>query len=200
MANIGYIRVSSSDQNEARQHEALKKYSIDKTFIDHGISGKSADRPQLKTMLEYSREGDVIYISEFSRLARNTKDLLNITEDLTKRKIKLVSLKENFDTATPTGKLMLTMLGAIAEFERELILERQKEGIAIAKRAGKYKGRQVKNISDDDFSVAYGKYCSREINKTQMAKMLNISRPTLDNLISIWKESGTLNNRIKGNK
>ena len=192
MANIGYIRVSSTDQNEARQHAALKPHNIDKLFIDHGISGKNTDRPQLKALLDYVREGDTVYISEFSRLARNTKDLLDLTEHLQNNGVTLVSLKENLDTTTPTGKLMLTMIGAIAEFEREMILERQREGIAEAKAAGKYKGRQVKRISDEDFSAAYNKYSNRELTKKGMAAELGISRPTLDNLLKTWNKTGTL--------
>lgn len=192
MASIGYIRVSSVDQNEARQHTALKPYNIDKLFIDHGISGKDTNRPQLTAMLDYVREGDTVYISEFSRLARNTKDLLSLTEQLQNKGVTLVSLKEKLDTTTPTGKLMLTMIGAIAEFEREMILERQREGIAEAKAAGKYKGRQVKRITDDDFRAVYIKYSNRELTKSGMAAELGISRPTLDSLIRTWNEAGTL--------
>lgn len=195
MANLAYIRVSSAEQNEARQHEALKQFHIDKKFIDHGVSGKSADRPQLAAMLDYMREGDTVYISEFSRLARNTKDLLTLTEDFDRQGVKLVSLKENLDTTTPTGKLMLTMIGAIAEFEREMILERQREGIAVAKKEGKYKGRQIKKISDEVFRDTYQQYINRQITKGQMAKQLEVSRPTLDRLIDSWKEDGSLSNR-----
>ena len=95
----------------------------------------------------------------------------------------MVSNKENIDSSTPTGKLMLTMIGAIAEFERQNLLERQKEGIAIAKRKGKFKGRQVKNIDEDTFNRVYKLYMERKISKTAMAKELEISRPTLDKLL-----------------
>ena len=142
MSNIAYIRVSTIDQNEARQKEALQNYNIDKWYIEK-ISGKNTDRPEFKNMMEYVREGDTIYIKDFSRLSRSTSDLLNIIETLEKRKITLISLKENIDTSTPTGKLMLTMIGAINEFERMNLLERQKEGIEIAKKQGKYKGRKA---------------------------------------------------------
>lgn len=192
MANIGYIRVSSVEQNEARQHTALDAYSLDKKFIDHGVSGKDTNRPQLQAMLDYIREGDTVYITEFSRLARNTADLLRLTEQLEAKKVKLVSLKENLDTTTPTGKLMLTMIGAIAEFERAMILERQREGIAEAKKAGKYKGKQVKKISDESFRNIYEKYMRREMTKSQMADELGITRPTLYRLLDAWKNEGTL--------
>lgn len=124
--NIAYKRCSTIDQNIERQTEILNKYNIDKSF-EEKVSGKDTNRPELKAMLEYVREGDTVYIVDFSRLARNVKDLLDIVETLNSKGVKLVSVKENLDTATPQGKLMLTMLGAIYEFERAMILERQKE-------------------------------------------------------------------------
>jgi len=114
---IAYVRVSTIEQNEARQIEALEKYEIDKWFTEK-ISGKNTDRPELQKMLEYVREGDTVYIHDFSRLARSTKDLLEIVERFNNKGVHLVSNKENVDSSTPTGKLMLTMIGAIAEFER----------------------------------------------------------------------------------
>lgn len=180
--NIAYVRVSTVEQNEARQLEALEKYNIDKWFTEK-VSAKDTNRPQLQAMLDFAREGDTVYIHEFSRLARSTKDLLEIVEELNNKGVQLVSNKENLDTSTPTGKLMLTMIGAIAEFERQQILERQKEGIAIAKKEGKFKGRQVKAIDEEIFSKYYAEYKLRRINKTQLAEKLNISRPTLDKLL-----------------
>lgn len=180
--NIAYCRVSTIEQNEARQIEALEKYNIDKWFTEK-ISAKDTNRPQLQEMLEFAREGDTVYIHEFSRLARSTKDLLEIVEALNNKGVQLVSNKENLDTSTPTGKLMLTMIGAIAEFERQQILERQREGIAIAKREGKFKGKQVKAIDEELFKKHYEEYKSRAINKKQLAEKLNISRPTLDKLL-----------------
>lgn len=180
--NVAYVRVSTVDQNEARQIEALEKYNIEKWFKEK-ISGKNTNRPQLQTMLDFVREGDTVYIHDFSRLARSTKDLLDIVEQLNSKGVHLVSNKENIDSSTPTGKLMLTMIGAIAEFERQNLLERQREGIAIAKREGKYKGGQVKKIDDNLFTTVYEKYKSRQITKKAMAEQLNISRPTLDKLL-----------------
>ncbi len=180
--NIAYVRVSTVEQNEARQLEALQKYNIDKWFTEK-VSGKDTNRPKLQDMMDYVREGDTIYVHDFSRLARSTKDLLEIVETLQKKNVRLVSNKENLDSSTPTGKLMLTMIGAIAEFERQNLLERQREGIAIAKREGKYKGGQVKRIDDKAFADAYEQYQIRKINKKQMAERLNISRPTLDKLL-----------------
>lgn len=180
--NIAYIRVSTVEQNEARQVEALKKYNIEKWFIEK-VSAKDTNRPKLKEMLEFARKGDTVYIHDFSRLARSTKDLLEITEIMSKKEITLISNKENLDTQTATGKLMLTMLGAIAEFERANLLERQKEGIYIAKQAKKYKGRKAISIDENKFSLLLEEYKNRKINKVEFAEKLNVSRPTLDKLI-----------------
>lgn len=130
---IAYIRVSTVEQNEARQIESLERYGIEKWFTEK-VSAKDTNRPQLQQMLEFAREGDTIYIHDFSRLARSTKDLLDIAEQLQAKGIHLVSSKENIDTSTPTGKLMLTMIAAINEFERLNLLERQKEGISSKKK------------------------------------------------------------------
>ena len=177
---IAYIRVSSIDQNEQRQIEAMRRYNIEKWFIEK-VSGKDTNRPKLKEMLDFAREGDTIHIHDFSRLARSTKDLLDIVEMLNSKNITLISNKENIDSSTPTGKLMLTMIGAINEFERTNLLERQREGIAIAKREKKYKGRKAVTIPD--FEIHYQRYTTRQISKSELAKELNISRPTLDKLI-----------------
>lgn len=186
MANIAYVRVSTVEQNEDRQIEALKKHNIDKWFTEK-ISGKDRNRPELQRMMEFVREGDVVYVHDFSRLARNTKDLLDIVENLNSRGVALVSNKENLDSSTPTGKLMLTMIGAIAEFERQNLLERQREGIAIAKRKGVYKGRKAVEI--DNFGEYYDKYMRRQYTKAQLAEELKISRPTLDKLIREYESN-----------
>ena len=185
--NIAYIRVSSVDQNESRQIEKLKSYDIEKWFTEK-VSAKDKNRPELLKMLDYVREGDTIYIHDFSRLARSTKDLLNIVETLQEKKINLVSNKENLDTNTPTGKLMLTMIAAINEFERQNLLERQRDGIAIAKENGKYNGRKAIEVEDKVFETEYQKYMAREITKTELAKRLNVSRPTLDKMIKEREE------------
>ena len=149
---VAYVRVSTETQNEARQVEALEKYGIEKWYVEK-VSGKNTEREQLQLLLDFVREGDEVYVMDFSRLSRSVQDLLNIVDLLNKKKVRLVSLKENLDTSTATGKLMLTMIGAISEFERENILERQREGIAIAKREGKYKGR--KPVVPDNFDEVY---------------------------------------------
>ena len=156
-----YPRVSTEDQSrfghsldeqedKLKQLCSFKDYEIYKVYREEGVSAKDTNRPKLMEMLNYAREGDNIYIWDFSRLARSTKDLLQLVELMQEKKINLISIKENIDTSTPTGKLMLTMIGAINEFERTNLLERQREGIALAKKEGKYKGRKEVNVKDID--------------------------------------------------
>ena len=178
-----YVRVSTQEQNEARQIEALEKFGIEQWFTEK-VSGKNTDRPELQRMLDYVRKDDIVYIHDFSRLARSTKDLLAIVELLNKKGVHLVSNKENLDTSTPQGRLMLTMLAAIYEFERENMLERQREGIAIAKREGRYtQGRKPIEVNDVLWKKNYERYMRRELNKVEFAKILKVSRPTLDKLL-----------------
>ena len=187
--NIAYVRVSTVEQNEARQREALKAFNIDKWFVEKA-SGKDAKRPILQEMLEYIREDDTVYVEEFSRLGRSTADLLASVQRIEDSGAKFVSLKENFDTKTPAGKLQMTMMAASAEFERAMILERQREGIAIAKREGKYKGRKavfVPNIGE-----YYQKYMTRQGTKTSIATELGISRTTLDKLFKEYENDKRL--------
>lgn len=187
---IGYVRVSTIEQNQGRQLKALEKYGIDKLYTEKA-SAKDRNRPVLNEMLDFAREGDEIYIVDFSRIARSTKDLLEIVETLQEKDIKLISIKESLDSSTATGKLMLTMLGAIYEFERNNLLERQREGIAIAKAKGKYKGRQAIEI-DDHFIKQYNRYLVREIKtKKALSEILDISRPTLNKLIEEYEAENT---------
>ena len=146
---VGYVRVSSVEQNEERQIVELKqKADVEKFFVDK-ISSQSANRPKFDEMMNFLREGDELIVSEFSRLARSTTYLLNIVDTLSKKNVKVRSLKEQLDSSTPQGRFRLTIFGAIAEFERELILQRQREGIQLAKAAGKYRGRNAKKRPKD---------------------------------------------------
>lgn len=175
--DIGYIRVSTYEQNEMRQIEMMKEKGIDKLFIDK-CSGKNTNRPELKNMLEFIREGDNLYIESFSRLARNTKNLLELVEYITEtKKAHLISLKESIDTSTAAGKMMLGIIGSIYQFERECLLERQKEGIRIAVAQGKYKGRK-KIEFPDQWEEIYQKYKVREITGTKAIELLNLKRTT----------------------
>ncbi len=184
--NIAYIRVSTEEQNEARQREALEQHNIDKFFIEKA-SGKNTKRPELQKILDWAREGDTIFIHDLSRIARSTKDLLELLDTLDAKKVALMSDKENIDTTTATGKLIVTVIGAINEFERANLLERQREGIAIAKREGKYKGR--KNIVITDIGQYYERYRNREASKAELARELGVSRPTLDRLFLKYRGS-----------
>ena len=183
-AKLAYVRVSTEEQNEARQVEALEKYDIDKWFIEK-ISGKDMNRPKLKEMLDYAREGDTIYIMDWSRISRSTKDLLELTENLKSRGITLFSLKENIDTSSPNGRLMMTILASINQFERENMLERQREGIAIAKRNGAYKGRKKTVI--EDMAAVYHDWVTRHKSKATLARENGVSRPTLDRLLKEYE-------------
>lgn len=175
---VGYVRVSSVEQNEERQIVELKqKADVEKFFVDK-VSSKSSNRPKFDEMMNFLREGDELIVSEFSRLARSTTDLLNIVDSLTKKDVKVLSLKEQLDTSTPQGRFMLTIFGAIAEFERELILQRQREGIQIAKAAGKYKGRNSKK-RPKDFDFYKQGYYARQYTVTEIAKHYKVSRPTV---------------------
>ena len=174
--NIAYIRVSTIDQNEERQIKAMEREDIKKYFIEK-VSAKDTKRPKLIEMLEFARESDVIFIKDFSRLARSTQDLLNIVKKLDGKGVKLKSLKENLDTNTSTGKLMLTMIGAINEFERANMLERQREGIAIAKSKGMYKGRK-KVERPYNWDVVYPRWKNRELTADKAMALLDLKRNT----------------------
>lgn len=151
--NIGYVRVSTEEQNPARQQALLRDLGVDEIFIDKA-SGKNTDRPELQRMMSYVRKGDTVIVESISRFARNTRDLLELVEHLTAKQVEFVSKKEAIDTTTPTGKFMLTVFAAVAEFEREYILQRQREGIAIAKSQGKYHGRAPLPLPDNFEAVA----------------------------------------------
>ena len=179
---VAYVRVSTVDQNEERQVKALEPLGIEKWFVEK-VSAKDTNRPELQRMLEFVREGDVVCIHDFSRLARNTQDLLGIVDGLQKKGVEVVSNKEQIDTSTPTGKLMLTLIAAISEFERSILLERQREGIAIAKSKGKYQGRKAIEVPKEKYREVYCRYMRREITKSAMAKELGVSRPTLDKIM-----------------
>lgn len=178
MASVGYVRVSTQEQNTARQVKAFedKKISLDKVFEEH-ISGKDMNRPQLAALIEYVREGDTVFIESYSRLARNTRDLLNIVNTLEEKGVHVHSLKENFDTSTPQGRLMVTFMQGIAQFERDLIKERQREGIAIAKEAGKF--QKPTTPQPENWPALYEQYRTRQITATALANQLNISRSLL---------------------
>lgn len=178
MSKIGYARCSTADQNPARQEQILKEAGCEKIFLDM-LSGKDRNRPELKKMLDYVREDDVLYVESISRLARSTRDLLTIVDELTEKGVHFVSQKESIDTTTPQGKFMLTVFAAMAELERDQIRQRQAEGIAIAKAQGKYKGRQAKQFDRYLFEQLYKEWKDGDITQKYMCKKLGMSQRTL---------------------
>lgn len=180
--NIGYVRVSTQEQNEDRQVKALEPYHIDKWFTEK-VSGKNTDREQFKLMLDYVREGDTLYIMDFSRLSRSVGDLLQILQQLESKGVRLVSLKESTDTHTATGKLMVTLIAAINEFERNNLLERQREGIACAKQKGVYKGRKAIQ-KPAQWSEVYGQYMNRQITANKAMETLGLKRNAFYNFVN----------------
>lgn len=182
---IGYVRVSTAEQNTARQEMLMQELAVEKMYIDK-CSGANAQRPELKEMLSFVRHGDVVIVESISRFARNTKDLLELVEVLTAKDVAFVSKKEAIDTNTPTGKFMLTVFGAMYELERDNILDRQREGIAIAKAEGKYTGR--KRIECDNFQQVYERWKRKEITAIQAMKELNLSKTTFYRRIAEFEQ------------
>ena len=172
---IGYIRVSTQEQNTMRQEVLMRSLGVDEVYVDH-MSGKNVNRPELQKMMEYVRKGDIVIVESISRFARNTRDLLELVEQLTAKGVEFVSRKEAIDTTTPTGKFMLTVFGAVAELEREYILQRQREGIAIAKEQGKYKGR--KPINAPEFEQVTAKWKSGAITAAEAMRTLHMAKTT----------------------
>lgn len=177
MGKIGYIRVSTEHQETARQEAIMEQYRVERVFAEK-ISGKNANRPELKAMLDYIREGDTLYIESISRLGRSTRDLLNIIDVLQSKGVTLVSSKENIDTNTPQGRFVLSIFAALSELEREQTLQRQREGIAIAKSLGKYKGRQPIAIDWDKFGQMYELWKSEEITAVEFQKRMGLRANT----------------------
>lgn len=162
---VGYIRCSTIEQNEARQLKMMNEQNTEKLFIDKA-SGKNTDRAAFKDMMSFVRAGDTVIVESISRIARNTRDLLSIISELTEKGVEFVSLKESIDTTTPQGRFMLTVFGALAELERENILERQREGIEIAKSEGKYKGRKPIDYNETQFKALCKRWRAGEITAT----------------------------------
>ena len=172
---IGYIRVSTQEQNTMRQEVLMRSLGVDEVYVDR-MSGKNTNRPELQKMMEYVRKDDTVIVESISRFARNTRDLLELVEKLTTKGVEFVSKKEAIDTTTPTGKFMLTVFGAVAELEREYILQRQREGIAIAKEQGKYKGR--KPIDAPEFEQVTARWKSGAITAVEAMRTLRMTKTT----------------------
>ena len=174
---VGYIRCSTEEQNEARQVRMMEEQQTERNFTDKA-SGKNTDRPAFHEMMAFVRSGDTVVVESISRIARNTRDLLAIVAELTAKGVEFVSLKESIDTTTAQGRFMLTVFGALAELERENILERQREGIAIAKEQGKYKGRKPLEIVTAKFTAVCTRWRAGEITATAAMKELGMKSNT----------------------
>lgn len=174
---IGYVRCSTAEQNEARQLKLMEEQRVEKIFMDKA-SGKNVDRKDFKAMMVFVRAGDTVIVESISRIARNTRDLLTIISGLTEKGVEFISLKENIDTTTPHGRFMLTVFGALAELERENILERQREGIEIAKAEGKYKGRKPISINETKFRAVCARWRAGEITATAAMKDIGVKPNT----------------------
>jgi len=188
---VGYARISTITQNEDRQIEALTNAGCEKIYLDK-MSGKDTNRPQLKEMFTFIREGDTVLVTEFSRFSRSTKDLLDLVEKLQAKKVDFRSLKENVDTTTSSGKLVLTIFAALSEFERSIIRERAAEGIAIAKAKGKKLGRREIQVDDDKLISLYNQWKDGEILQKKIMKDCKMSRTTLHKHITRLKKEGRI--------
>lgn len=188
---IGYIRVSTEEQNTARQETLMKEMDVEKIYIDK-TTGKNQKRLQLADMMNFVREGDTVIVESISRFARNTRDLLDLVEQLNKKGVIFISKKEDIDTGTPTGKFMLTVFAAVAELERESILQRQREGIAEAKKAGKYKGRKPIYIDPSKFKLVYNRWKSGKITAVSAQKELNLKPDTFYRRVKQYEENGKI--------
>lgn len=173
---IGYVRVSSAGQNTERQLDGVQ---LDRAFEDK-VSAKDADRPELRALLSHVREGDTVFVHSMDRLARNLDDLRRIVRDLTRRGVRVEFAKEGLTFTgddSPMATLLLSMMGAVAEFERALIRERQREGIALAKQRGAYKGRS-KSLTSDEAEQLRARAAQGE-PKAALARELGLSRETV---------------------
>lgn len=176
---VAYLRVSTAEQNLARQLESIKAYEVERVF-DEKITGKNTDRPKYKELMNFVRDGDTVVVTELNRLCRNTLDLYNTVAEFDKKGVKLISIKEGIiDTKTPTGKMWFGLLAVLSEFERDNIKERQKEGIAIAKAEGKYKGRKEKVLDNEE--IVMKAVIEDKITVTKAAELLNCTRGTIYN-------------------
>lgn len=189
MANIGYVRVSTKEQNTGRQFALFEDLNIklDKIYVEKASGKDMPNRPQLKAMLEYIREGDVVYIESISRLARNIMDLLKIVEKLTEKGVELISLKESIDTSSAQGKFLLSVFGAMAELERETIKERQREGIELAIAEGRPYGRPNATISAS-FPNNYKLWKCGKLKSKDFMQKENLKKTTFYKLIKMYEK------------
>lgn len=175
---VGYVRVSTEEQNTARQDIMMEQLGVERIYTDKASGKDRGGRPNLEAMMDFVREGDVVIVESISRFARSTKDLLNLVDELKEKKVQFVSLKESIDTETPQGQFMLTVFAAMAELERQTTLQRQREGIEAAKARGAYTGRKPIEIDKELLDEIHGKWYKGEITSAYAMKKLGVSRNT----------------------
>lgn len=195
---VGYIRVSTEEQNTARQDNMMREHGIEKVFTEK-VSGKNADRPELKKMFDFVREGDTVIVESYSRLARNTKDLLTLVDELNNKGVNFISMKEQIDTSTPQGRLIMTIFAGLAQFERECTLQRQAEGIAEAKKRDAklkaqglepetYKGRKAIDVDGKAFEKEYKAWKAGEQTAREAMRRLNLKPNTFYRRVKEYEE------------
>ena len=184
---IGYARVSTVGQNIDAQIKQLKTAGCEIVY-EEKVSGKNTDRNELQKMKKGLHKGDTVIVTSFSRLARSTKDLLELVETFDSKGIGFKSLKEDISTHGASGKLMLTLLGAVATFERELMLEKQKDGIAYARSQGKYKGKQRTILLDDKIKRLFERVDRKELKAKEALHLSGFSQGTYYKLLKEWKD------------
>ncbi len=180
---VGYERVSTAGQSTLRQDVMMQQHSIEKVFCEK-ISGKDRNRPELEKMLAFVREGDTVVIESISRLARSTRDFLNILAELEEKKVALISLKEKIDTNSPTGRFLVSIFAALAQLEREQILMRQQEGIAAQRAAGTYTGGRPRvKVDKKLFDQVVGRWKSGSITAVEAMAELKVTKSTFYRMI-----------------
>lgn len=174
---VGYVRVSSTGQNTARQEVLMKELGVEELFMEK-VSGKATmnQRPELEKLMSFVRKGDTVIVESISRFGRNIRHFLELMDMLEKKGVKFISKKENFDTSTPAGRFIMVIFAGLAELERDCILERQAEGIAIAKAEGRFNGRPKKEL--DNFESIYTEWKNENITAAKAAKSLSVARST----------------------
>ena len=182
---VGYVRISTAEQNTARQDEIMRQLGVEKVYTDK-LSGKDTARPGLQSMMDFVREGDSVTVESISRFARNTKDLLELIEQLKNKNVQFISQKETIDTSTAAGKFMLTIFGAVAEMERDYIRQRQSEGIAIAKAEGRFNGRPKKEV--EDFDEIYADWKAKKITAAAASRLCHMARSTFYRRVKEYEE------------
>jgi DNA invertase Pin-like site-specific DNA recombinase len=182
MAKIGYARVSTADQNDDSQVDELKAYGCERIFIDHGVSGKLAARPELDKCVDFLREGDVLVVTRMSRAMRSLKHMLALVDELQAKGAGLKVLKQDIDTTTPNGRLIFHIFAAIDEFQRELIVEGTNEGLAAAKARGKLGGRKP-SYTEHQAKTARSLHAQGELTAEEIGRVIGVSRATVYRMI-----------------